>query len=89
MYVTLCGHRPYKDKNVAHPAVRHEEVAPTAQGHDSRYSVTESSGSSRPEGGTQNHMNLRGWTGGLEPLQVRRQSVKKGRAWVEAEIYLV
>ena len=49
MYVTVCGHRPYKDKNVAHPAVLHEEVSLTAPGHDSRYSITECSGCSRLE----------------------------------------
>jgi hypothetical protein len=32
-------------------------------------------------------MNLREWKWGLEPLQVRRQFVKKGQARVEAELY--
>lgn len=34
-------------------------------------------------------MNLREWKGGLEPLQVREQFVKKGQAKAEAELYQV
>jgi hypothetical protein len=34
-------------------------------------------------------MDLRVWRGELEPLQVRRQFVKKGQARVEAELYQV
>jgi hypothetical protein len=50
VYVTVC-HRPYKDKNVAHHAVLHEQVSPTAPGHDSRYSIAESSVCSQLEDG--------------------------------------